>query len=252
MKAEQIGTELKPVDWRGVRSEYYKIAVDLPLLFAAWDVPLDGSLRNHIEHLLAAMSRVDAIVDRVSDLEARQRTGNAVVAFMRGMSADAALPGALRDHLQPLRRIIGDMGSTEPFCAAIAEGLSAAEAKRAATDTNAYMSALMQENTAVLKLTTLIVRPMLTPRLEALIRRTICIGSFIDTLLDADEDYRQNEMQFRPGAIFSCRLVLEMTCWFTCLMLLFPHPLFLLRFGRSYCKRAVTPLDQRALPAGII
>lgn len=254
---ESETTELVPIDWRGIRREYFKVWADFPLIAKPFGITLSDQQMNSLGHMLVAMDLIDSAIDREPNQQMRQRHCEAVLLWMMDKSERYQLPIQLdEDRLSALRQIIRHHHIETRFLGAAESVFHASERKRNSTRAFELIRNLIVEGHSAADMTIQILGPNTNAGLNEFLQRIMRIGTIVDTLLDARDDFERGILKLAPGGVFRLRLSAAIARQLPGLVFGFPDRLLLWRYCVSYTKVELAPLNDvdihdtdNALPA---
>ncbi len=249
LAVQQAGERLVPVNWDGIRPEYFKVWADFPLVAGRFGITLTDQQSNALGHMLVAVDRLDRSVDSETDQESRLELCQCILDWLGGQ--DEKLPPPLEefaDELLMLRRVLAELDVTTPFVAASSKGVDASEAKRNAVTTSAFVRHALDEGRSAAEMFIALLGDNTNERFDRFLTRLIGLGILADTLMDAEEDFGDGSLQIQPGRMFRWRLRSAIARRLPGLILGFPDRPWLWRYCRSYRRSQDKPFHEQANP----
>ena len=241
---ESVTLELLPADWFGIRPEYFKVWADFPLIAEPFGIGLSDQQHHSIGHMLVSMDLIDSAVDREPTQTIRNQTCKSVLRWMNDEKVLCPLPAQLNeDRLSKLRETIRRQNIKTAFLAAAENVFRASERKRNSLSASELIRNLIDEGQAAAEMTIQILGTNTNAKLNRFLQRIMRIGTIVDTLLDADEDFQQGILPLIPGRVFRLRLKTAIASQLPGLILGSPDRLLLWRYCLSYTRTEVVPLD---------
>jgi hypothetical protein len=237
-------TELLPVDWCEIRPEYFKVWADLPLMAESFGITLSDHQLHALGHMLVSMDLIDSAVDREPIQAVRNQLCKSVLRWMNDEKDLCHLPEQLNeDRLGKLRETIRRQNIKTAFLAAAENVFRASERKRNSLSASELIRHLVDEGQAAAEMTIQILGSNTNAKLNRFLQRIMRIGTIVDTLLDADEDFQQGILPLLPGRFFRLRLKSAIASQLPGLILGSPDRPLLWRYCLSYTRTEVVPLD---------
>ncbi len=225
------------VCWTGVRGEYRRVWTDFPRTADPFGITLTPVQLNALGHLLVSMDIIDSFIDCQADTSTRQRACEFISRWMRGDNCSVGTDDQLTTYrLLPLRSIITERKIVEPFLSAAERVFCASEGKRNARDVQGLVRHLIDEGQAAAEMTILILGDNTNRGLNNFLQRIMRIGTIVDTLLDADDDFYSGLLQQIPNRLFRFRLKVAIARQLPGLIVSFPDRWLLWRYCMSYTK----------------
>jgi hypothetical protein len=236
-------TEWGPVDWRGIRREYFKVWADFPLIAEPFGITLSERQVHDLGHMLVSMDLIDSAIDREPNQRIRKEICESILRWMNKDDDGCSLPHQFdQARLIPLRDSIRRHDSKVQFLSAAANVFRASERKRNATSASELIRNLVDEGQAAAEMTIHVLGSNTNAELCNFLQRIMRIGTIVDTLLDADIDFEQGILKLVPNAIFRWRLKSAIARQLPGLFFGFPDRLLLWRYCLSYTRSELLPL----------
>lgn len=240
----EISQEMTPVNWHGIRTEYFKVWVDFPLIANPFGVTLSEVQINALGHMLVSMDLIDSAIDRESRKESRQYLCESILQWMNGKGdLDPLLETLDTSRLVELREIIACRMIAAPFLSAASRVFLASECKRTSTTVSELIRHLIDEGQAAAEMTILVLGTNTNARLNRFLQRVMRIGTIVDTLLDANDDFEDGILKLAPNGFFRWKLKAAIARQLPGLILGFPDRSLLWRYCLSYTCVELTPID---------
>ena len=248
MAANQHGAVVSmPPDWTGIRPEYFKVWADFTATAEPFGVNLSERQLNVLGHLLVAMDLIDSAIDRQPLRSNRQQLADSVLSWMAGEPLEFPIHEQLDlGRLSSLQQHIQIEKIAPPFLAAAERVFVASEGKRNATKVSELVRCLLEEGQAAAEMTIMILGENTTKRFNGFLQRIMRIGTIVDTLLDADDDFAKGILKLTPGRCFRLRLKFAIARQLPGLILSFPNRRLLWRYCLSYTRDSPIPLNNSA------
>jgi hypothetical protein len=241
---ESETTELLPADWRGIRPEYFKVWADFPLIAEPFGITLSDHQLHAIGQMLVSMDLIDSAIDGEPTQAIRSQICKSVLRWMNDEKDLCPLPEQLNENrLSKLRETIRRQNIKTAFLAAAENVFRASERKRNSLSASELIRNLVDEGQAAAEMTIQVLGSNTNPKLNSFLQRIMRIGTIVDTLLDADEDFQQGILPLFPGRIFRLRLIFAIASQLPGLILGSPDRPLLWRYCLSYTRSEVVPLD---------
>ncbi len=242
----EFNTVLIPVCWTGIRSEYFRVWADFPRTTAPFGIHLTSEQLNAIGHLLVSMDLIDTLIDCQPAQSARQQLGEGILHWMRnGLCSNWLDEESITDRLVPLRTIIQHRNIIEPFLSAAERVLHASEGKRNSRDVRSFIKNLIDEGQAAAEMTICLMGSNTNRRLNNFLMRIMRIGTLVDTLLDASDDYQHGRLKLTPNRLFRLKLKAAIARQLPGLVRSFPDRRLLWNYCMSYTKPSTERPRQR-------
>ena len=205
---ESETTELLPADWRGIRPEYFKVWADFPLIAEPFGITLSDHQLHAIGQMLVSMDLIDSAIDGEPTQAIRSQICKSVLRWMNDEKDLCPLPEQLNENrLSKLRETIRRQNIKTAFLAAAENVFRASERKRNSLSASELIRNLVDEGQAAAEMTIQVLGSNTNAKLNSFLQRIMRIGTIVDTLLDADEDFQQGILPLFPGRIFRLRLL---------------------------------------------
>jgi len=241
---ESETTELLPTDWCEIRDEYFKVWADFPVIAEPFGITLSDHQLDALGHMLVSMDLIDSAIDREPRQTIRYQTCQSVLRWMNDEQDLCRLPAQLNEErLNKLRKTIRRQNIKTAFLAAAENVFHASERKRNSLSASELIKHLIDEGQSTAEMTIQILGPNTNAKLNSFLQRIMRIGTIVDTLLDADEDFQQGILPLIPGRFFRLRLQSSIACQLPGLVLGSPDRRLLLRYCLSFTRTEVVPLD---------
>ena len=222
-------------DWDGIRPEYFKIWADFPKTARPFGITLSPQQLVALQYLLIGMDLIDSAIDRVTERPVRLRLCTSILAWMQGAPDDYPLQENLEtERVEPLRHLISDRLVLASFLTSASRVFSASEGKRNATTASEMVSHLVAEGQAAAEMTVILLGENTNKRFNQFLFRIMRIGTIVDTLLDAEDDFKSGLLPLAPNRIFRWRLKFAIGWQLPGLIVGFPDRLLLWRYCLSY------------------
>jgi len=217
-----------------IRPEYVALAGELPFLRSAFGLPCTQANRDDVAATLAAFECIDRHYDAQAD--GRRALGEAIVAALRGDAAELA--EELADQVCTLRAVFEQHAAAARCAQLLAEFFVATERVRGAHDPNDYVHGVREEG----HLTSAMVLLLLDsdPRFESFFLRLGVVGNLVDKLCDVRDDHARGEIAIAPSARVHLQLAAAFTRAAIPLVIAFPRPLALARWGLRFWRLAAS------------
>ena len=190
------------------------------------------------------MDLIDSAVDREPTQTIRNQTCKSVLRWMNDEKVLCPLPAQLNeDRLSKLRETIRRQNIKTAFLAAAENVFRASERKRNSLSASELIRNLIDEGQAAAEMTIQILGSNTNAKLNRFLQRIMRIGTIVDTLLDADEDFQEGILLLIPGRFFRLRLKSAIASQLPGLILGSPDRPLLWRYCLSYTRTEVVPLD---------
>jgi hypothetical protein len=237
-------TELVPIDWREIRREYFKVWADFPVITKPFGITLSQRQINSIGHMLVAMNLIDLAIDREPNQQTRLQLCESVLGWMAEKGDWYRLPQQFDQvRLTSLRNIIHRYNIESQFLTAAASVFRASECKRNSTTASDLIANLIEEGQSAAEMTIQILGSNTNPGLCKFLQRIMRIGTIVDTLLDAEDDFQQGILRMTPGQVFRWRLKFAIARQLPGLVFGFSDRSLLWRYCLSYTRADLTPLS---------
>jgi hypothetical protein len=143
----------------------------------------------------------------------------------------------LAEAMARLHRRITRRGIREPFLAAVADALRTCERMRAATDRDPYVACIVREGRLTATLVSLMAAEECGAPFARFFLRLSEVANLVDKLLDARGDHARGEMRLAPTLLLHARLAWEILRRAPALVLGYPRPVWLVRWGAEHILR---------------
>jgi hypothetical protein len=220
-----------------IRAEYVELARELPFLRSAFGLPCTDDNRADVTTTLAAFECIDRHYDALISPAQRRALGEQVVAVLATGAHDPALPQELADQVQSLHAVFARHAAAPRCAALLAEFVVATERVRGAHGARDYVRGVRAEG----ELTSAMVLLLLDSdaRFAAFFLRLGVVGNLVDKLCDVRDDHARGEIAIAPSAGVHLRLAAAFARAAIPLVVGFPRPLALARWGLRYLRPLV-------------
>jgi len=230
----ETSEQLVPVNWQGIRVEYFKVWADFALIAKPFGIILSEQQINALGHMLASMDLIDSAIDRESQIQTRQQLCESILSWMNKEESYFLAEKLDTRRLTELRNIIAYRQITTPFLVAAARVFVASERKRNAPTVSELVKNLIDEGQAAAEMTIQILDRNTNTRFNNFLQRIMRIGTIVDTLLDAHDDFENSILNLVPNRRFRWKLKLAIARQLPGLIFSFPNRGLLWRYCLSY------------------
>lgn len=220
-----------------IRSEYRKLAADLPLLAAGFGIRLPSHIVQDAAVLAFSMECIDRLLDDLSQSQRRRDFSAAVMAFLTREDLEAQNPdftAELVGWLRCLRAMVERHGVAGPFYQAAREIFINTEVMRSTTNVGCYVACVIREGQLTVELLLLLVGSWCSVGFQDFFRALAGAGNLVDKIRDVRADYRRGELAIPPGLWFRLRLWLKLLRQLPRIARRMPSPVRFLRWGLGY------------------
>ncbi len=226
--------KLVPVNWQGIRVEYFKVWADFALIAKPFGIILSEQQINALGHMLASMDLIDSAIDRESQQQTRQQLCESILSWMNEEDSYFLAEKLDTGRLTELRKIIDYRQIATPFLAAASRVFLASERKRNATTVSELVKTLIDEGQAAAEMTLQILGRNTNTRFNNFLQRIMRIGTIVDTLLDAHDDFENSILNLVPNRRFRWKQKTAIARQLPGLIFSFPDRALLWRYCLSY------------------
>ena len=217
------------------RPEYVALAGELAFLREAFALPCTETHRADVVATLGAFECIDRYYDAEGNAEIRRVLAGDIVDILGGASRD--LPRELVDRIESLRRVFAAhiAGITERLAAFVV----ATERARTTRAPREYLAAVEAEGRLTSEMVLLLFDDPPTRFPEFFVRLGV-VGNLVDKLCDVRADYLTGEIVVEPNIVLHARLAAAFLRHAAVLVLGFPRPWQLVRWGVRYFRPLLT------------
>jgi hypothetical protein len=247
IKKMEAGQDLTALNWQGVRAEYFKVWADFPVIAKPFGITLSQDQVNALGHLLISMDLIDSAIDREVDQRTRENLCQSILKWMSRETDKYPLAETIdTDRLNPLRELVTRRGISAPFLTAASTVFLASERKRNSKTVSGFVQSLIDEGQSAAEMTIEILGQNTNDPFNDFLQRVMRIGTIVDTLLDANDDFEKGILNLHPNLVFRLRLKTAIAIRLPGLILAFPNSRLLWRYCLSYTRDQLSPLGMTA------
>jgi hypothetical protein len=211
----------------GVRREYAQLVDELEMLRSAFGLPCTAANRADVTATLAAFECFDRCYDALPTL-ARQLLGKRIVHGLATGAPDA-LPIEIAAHVRALHTVFARHGAVARCAALLAEFIATTEIVRTTLDPRRYVAGVGREGVLTSAMVLLLFDH--DERWAPFFLQLGVVGNLADKLCDVRHDHARGEIALAPSTRVHARLLAAFVDAAVPLVLRFPRPLALVRWG---------------------
>jgi len=217
-----------------VRPEYLRLARDFERLVADFGGPLEGTVREDVITLMAAIECIDRVVDVLPERSDRERLGADVLRALRHGCSPPDWDDELRARTAELRAVLVRRDVVAPFLAIARDALHNAEGLRECLTHDEYVARVAAEGRMTTQLALTVAGGACGDDFARFFTSLGEPANLVDKLRDARGDAARGEIVLRPGPSLHVRLAAEILRRLPGLLRLHPRPFWLLAWGARY------------------
>jgi hypothetical protein len=225
-----------------VRPEYVALADHLEFLCGAFGLACTRAHRADVAATLAAFECMDRHYDAVVDSKARCALGRRMVDAFAGDAPASSLPLELAGHVSALRGVFDGHGARAACRDFLSEFFIVTERTRTTRDPREYLRSVRREGFLTSAMVVLLLHDD-DARFRSFFLQLGVVGNLVDKICDVRDDYARGEIAVPPSLEVHARLLAAFVISAAPLLVSFPRPIALTRWGLGYLRPA---LDDRS------